>query len=514
MDERDWKMSGVSTPTRTKPSSQTPLSRRLQLCPPTVVVIRREVLDFLREHQWSTSRSSSYAIDMATALRQSDGCISSYALERPVPVASTNDISTATDLFPGHPDSRSRDSQEKEWMERRYNWMAAFERLERCPSLMVKMISSWEDAKEVLEDILEFPPSLCDDYSSQSVGSGTDASSGSIRDKHATKLDAAMCAVQDLGGYPNSNHKWTRVAAAHVPKKLSNKVQNFGKVEEEEEDVAALIQEVSIDKSDLRLACRIRIAEEHDHSLREQGTEIDMLEDRRKAAEEAAEEAEKRASSLMRSLSDKEKDTVRRAVFEGGPENEILAQCGTDSVQRSSMQTLRPRTWLNDEIIHYFYLMLANRDAELCGNDPSRKRSHFFKSFFITKLLNEGNANPAIDGTYEYRNVKRWSKNVPGKDIFALDKVVLPINMGGMHWICAAIFMKEKRIEIFDSMGAPGTRYLKALFRYLNDEHQDKKKAPMPDVDQWKLVESQATTPRQLNGAFITDAYLKSVISS
>jgi Ulp1 family protease len=70
--------------------------------------------------------------------------------------------------------------------------------------------------------------------------------------------------------------------------------------------------------------------------------------------------------------------------------------------------------WLNDEVIHYFLIMLANRDEEMCRNDPNRKRSHFFKSFFITKLLNEGHANPAMDGKYQYTNVKRWSKQVPG----------------------------------------------------------------------------------------------------
>ena len=28
----------------------------------------------------------------------------------------------------------------------------------------------------------------------------------------------------------------------------------------------------------------------------------------------------------------------------------------------------------------------------------------------MSKLLNEGNANPALDGTYDYKLVKRWVK--------------------------------------------------------------------------------------------------------
>ena len=93
--------------------------------------------------------------------------------------------------------------------------------------------------------------------------------------------------------------------------------------------------------------------------------------------------------------------------------------------------------------------MLAKRDEELCRINPDRKRCHFFKSFFMTKLLNEGHAEK--DGEYEYRNVKRWSKKVPGKDIFALDKVFFPINVGEVHWVCACAYIQEKRIQYYDS---------------------------------------------------------------
>jgi sentrin-specific protease 1 len=116
----------------------------------------------------------------------------------------------------------------------------------------------------------------------------------------------------------------------------------------------------------------------------------------------------------------------------------------------------------------------------------------------MTKLLNEGNVTR--DGEYEYSNVKRWSKKVPGKDIFALDKIIFPINMGQMHWICAVIFMAKKKIQIFDSLGSSGQIYLEALFRYLQDEHVDKKKKPLPDQDQWELIPTTSDTPRQRNG--------------
>ena len=96
-----------------------------------------------------------------------------------------------------------------------------------------------------------------------------------------------------------------------------------------------------------------------------------------------------------------------------GPEDEVIAQVGTDSIQRKSIRNLRPGCWLNDEAIHYFYVMLAKRDEEVCKLNPKRKRNHFFKTFLMTSLLNERHIEK--DGTYEYGNVRRWSENVPGR---------------------------------------------------------------------------------------------------
>ena len=46
---------------------------------------------------------------------------------------------------------------------------------------------------------------------------------------------------------------------------------------------------------------------------------------------------------------------------------------------------------------------------------------------------------------YKYQSVRRWSKNIPGKNIFALDRIFFPINRGCMYWMCAVIFMQKKK---------------------------------------------------------------------
>ena len=38
-------------------------------------------------------------------------------------------------------------------------------------------------------------------------------------------------------------------------------------------------------------------------------------------------------------------------------------------------------------------------------------------------------------------------------DIFKKDIIIMPINLGNAHWVCAAINISKKRFEYYDSMG-------------------------------------------------------------
>jgi Ulp1 family protease len=120
--------------------------------------------------------------------------------------------------------------------------------------------------------------------------------------------------------------------------------------------------------------------------------------------------------------------------------------------------------------------MLQERDKALCAlPGTTRKSSHFFNSFFVSKLL-EGD-------TYTYKNVKRWTKKF---DIFSKEKVFFPVNISNTHWygapsvvlysvlfafrskffnsvdICdrtmMVAFMQKKKIVYYDSMGGSGHR--------------------------------------------------------
>jgi sentrin-specific protease 1 len=210
------------------------------------------------------------------------------------------------------------------------------------------------------------------------------------------------------------------------------------------------------------------------------------------------------AMKLMRPLTAKEQSVVFGAPLKGiGSPSEILASQDGDSVQRGSMQTLRPGIWLNNEVINYFLKnCLKSRDIKICAKESGRRRSHFFNSFFVQTMFDEKNINKKLRGKYNYEKVKGWSKNVPGKDIFNLKYIFFPINIKNMHWTVAVIFMEAKRIQYYDSMGKTDWAKMEGLLQYVKDKYRVKNGKEMDEMDaiEWKLVSCKKDTPRQENG--------------
>ena len=197
-------------------------------------------------------------------------------------------------------------------------------------------------------------------------------------------------------------------------------------------------------------------------------------------------------------LNQEENEMVRQALINEGDPGQVVIRYKTDTVSRGSMWSLCPGNDLTDEVIHCFFAMLASRDALLVSSspDPSKKRCHFFKSFFITNLLDE-----KCSQKYTYPNVKTWSKNVWGKDVFGLSKIFIPVNMSNSHWACVVIFMQERKIQYFDSLGFDGMVYMSALLQYLKDEWADKNQGQeLPDASEWRLIRCTTDTPKQGNG--------------
>lgn len=363
------------------------------------------------------------------------------------------------------------------------------------------MLNTWTDVCQVLLKVLVFPPEKYRDGfdgltaadgkqppAQESLAKlGAEMTLSPMKNKlspikHSRKSFLSVTAYKKLIEERVSSLRWKQISYQPAPAKR--------------------VPSVAVSTSDRRLDERIEKAEDDAHAKkRATDARVEAAIAEKEEEERQIAEARERASSLLRPMTEEENIIVRNAIHGIGPESEILASTETDSVQRGSLYRLQPGRWVNDEVISYFLKnCLSKRDEMLCTKDLNRKRSHFFNSFFVQSLFDEKNANPSKQGVYNYKNVKRWSKKVPGKDIFNLRYVFCPINLNNSHWTCAVIFMEEKKIQYYDSMGGTEWNTLEGLLRYLKDDHQAKKGCPLPDADQWELVGCTEDTPQQRNG--------------
>jgi len=182
-------------------------------------------------------------------------------------------------------------------------------------------------------------------------------------------------------------------------------------------------------------------------------------------------------------------DSQRVTAIMRGPANqEELIQKFSIPMTREKILCLRPESWLNDEVINFCMSMLQERDDKLRELSPNRKKSHFFNSFFMDKLLGNGHVG------YHYKDVARWTKKF---DVFQLDKVFIPVNIANTHWTMAVVLVSRKEIHYYNSMKDEGRKYKNGLLRWLGDETQSKKQTNF-DQSGWTL--HSPPCPKQENG--------------
>lgn len=110
------------------------------------------------------------------------------------------------------------------------------------------------------------------------------------------------------------------------------------------------------------------------------------------------------------------------------------------------------------------------------------------------------------------------SKKIFQIDVFALDKLIIPIHLTN-HWCLAVIDFSKKEFQYYDSLGGGQTcfsvkfafsphfyqliqkkkkMFLQELKKYLKDEHKDKKQKEL-DLTGWKEYVPK-DIPHQQNG--------------
>ncbi|XP_070210929.1 sentrin-specific protease 1-like isoform X2 [Littorina saxatilis] len=168
-----------------------------------------------------------------------------------------------------------------------------------------------------------------------------------------------------------------------------------------------------------------------------------------------------------------------RMALDGGPSSEVLSEGFRLRLTRADLATLKGLNWLNDEVINFYMNMLMDR-----GEQEGFSKTYSFSTFFYPKLVQGGHAV-----------VKRWTRRV---DIFSHQYLVIPVHLG-VHWCLCVVFMKEKKICYYDSMGGTNNQCLNAVRQYLADESAEKNKGQL-DLSEWS-AEIVKDIPQQMNGS-------------
>ena len=169
-------------------------------------------------------------------------------------------------------------------------------------------------------------------------------------------------------------------------------------------------------------------------------------------------------------------DAIVDGALADGPPDELLAELENVPVTRKDAATLRPRRWLNDEVVNYM--------VELILPHAQRNGVYVTNTHFATKLV----------ARYEYAHVRNWMQQCG--DVFALSKLLVPAHVRGNHWIVACVDFKRRTIGVHDSADGDHAGVCVALWRWLRDEYLATRR--VPDLGVWRFV--QHTTPQQQNG--------------
>ena len=200
----------------------------------------------------------------------------------------------------------------------------------------------------------------------------------------------------------------------------------------------------------------------------------------------------------QRALSTEELALVQQAIHSTGPDSQTIAMIDTIPVTRASIQTLRPDTYLNDEVINAYLQLIRRRLRQQTILQNSSTTQVLYSTFFMTKLLDLRNDTASARGVYDYDRVRRWGRRAPDGDIFQLQHLYIPINENESHWIGIHIDFANHEIRHLDSMHGNGQYYSSITLRYLPDEHLRLHNCALPAS--WSIRTRLPHLPQQDNG--------------
>jgi len=193
--------------------------------------------------------------------------------------------------------------------------------------------------------------------------------------------------------------------------------------------------------------------------------------------EDADEDEDEEEDTTLPDLTPEIMEVINSAFSARGSQQ--LIEAYRIPITGKDISTLKGLSWLNDEIINFYMQMIVAR-----GGTEKYDKVYAFSTFMYSTYKDNG-----------YNKIRRWTKKV---DLFSYDIVLIPVHLG-MHWCLATIDVKKKSVNYYDSMGGNNQQCVDLLFKYLKEEHMDKKKVEF-DSTGWDSCILK-DIPQQMNGS-------------
>jgi len=178
------------------------------------------------------------------------------------------------------------------------------------------------------------------------------------------------------------------------------------------------------------------------------------------------------------------------------------------SLTVADYRALRDDQWLNDSVMNSYIGLLNDRDDQLRESHaaastaagsrtyPPYAGTRVMNTFFFDRLWSPQHG-------YDYAGVARWALKA-GLDFKTLGQVLIPINLGRVHWVLIVVDLQLREFMYCDPYGAAdGSGYVAHVRRWLRDEALQQLG---PDVsadlaiDEWEEVASHGL-PQQVDSS-------------
>ena len=188
--------------------------------------------------------------------------------------------------------------------------------------------------------------------------------------------------------------------------------------------------------------------------------------------------------------------------IDGGPQN-IYGKCSRLMVTGDCIKRFHKNGWLNNHVIDRTIAMFIQHLQACHLKDPQNDlRIKQYQFFYTDKMFYIRRYDLDTKIFYSYMYQDHWYKSF--QDLFEKHFLVYPVNMLQEHWFLIVVYMLNREIIYYDSLGYNQMGYVEVVEKSLADEAFMRKREDLVDMETRQFIvpfiKTKYEAPRQTNG--------------